>query len=133
MTSMTARLLAGLSLVALISVARADAHHSFAAVYFEDQTVTVEGPITEIRFDNPHVWLVIEARDQSGVVRAVSAEWSNPGRLNQAGIQRDTLKPGDRVIIVGSPSRDASSASIHLKGIQRQADGWRWMGRGERR
>jgi hypothetical protein len=126
-------ILAGLALGVLMGGARVDAHHAFAAVYFEDQTVTIEGSITEIRFSNPHVWLVVEVQERDGVMRSVSAEWSNPGRLSQAGIQRTTLKPGDRVIIVGSPSRDASSGSVHLKGITRPADGWKWMGRGDRR
>ena len=61
------------------------------------------------------------------------AEWANPGRLSQQGITRDTLKPGDRVILTGSPARDPNVYRLHLKRIDRPADGWKWIGRGQPR
>lgn len=45
-------LLAAASTVLVVS-AGAEAHHSFGAFYFEDQTVSVEGTITEYRYLNP--------------------------------------------------------------------------------
>jgi hypothetical protein len=44
----------------------------------------------------------------------------------------DTLKPGDRVIITGAPGRNASERRIHLKSIERPADGWAWRGGADR-
>jgi hypothetical protein len=109
--------------------APASAHHSFAAFYFEDQSVSIEGVVTEFHYVNPHAWVYISARDVEGVLRTVGAEWSNPARLTQAQIRRDTLKPGDHVIITGSPSRDTQDYKVHLKRIVRPADGWTWAGR----
>jgi hypothetical protein len=108
-------------------------HHSFAAYYSEDQTVSVEGDLAVFEYRNPHAWVHIEARDNSGRVQKVSAEWANPGRLSQQGITRDTLKPGDRLILTGSPSRNPAEYKMHLKRVVRPADGWAWTGRGERR
>jgi hypothetical protein len=109
-------------------------HHSFGAFYFEDQSVSIEGDVQEFRYVNPHAWVYISARDLDGVIRSVGLEWANPGRLNQQGIHKDTLKPGERVIVTGSPSRDPLEYKMHLKRIERPADGWRWAGgRGERR
>jgi hypothetical protein len=65
-------------------------------------------------------------------VRRYAAEWANPNRLAQQGITRDTLRPGDRVVVVGSPGRRAHEYTLHLKSIERPADGWRWRGRGRR-
>jgi hypothetical protein len=107
-------------------------HHAFSAYYFEDQSVAVEGELVEFAYQNPHSWVHIDARDNSGEIRRVSAEWSNPNRLKASGITRDTLKPGDRVIITGSPSRDQSEARMHLKRIERPADGWKWVGRDQK-
>jgi hypothetical protein len=115
-------------IVAALS-APASAHHSFAAFYFEDQSVSIEGVVTEFHYVNPHAWVYISARDVEGIQRTVGAEWSNPARLAQAQIRKDTLKPGDHVIITGSPSRDTQDYKIHLKRIVRQADGWTWAGR----
>ena len=128
---MNTRIVVMLAFVALS--ARASAHHSFAAFYFEDQSVSIEGVVTEFHYVNPHAWVYISARDVEGVLRTVGAEWSNPARLAQAQIGKDTLKPGDHVIITGSPSRDAQDYKIHLKRIVRPSDGWTWAGRAERR
>ena len=111
----------------------ADGHHSFAAYYLEDQSISVEGNMVELDYRNPHAWLHIVAPDNSGKVQRVSAEWANPGRLHQQGITRDTLKPGDRLIVTGSPARDPSEYKMHLKRIERPADGWKWIGRGQPR
>ena len=107
-------------------------HHAFAAHYLEDQSVSIEGTLTEFDYLNPHAWIHIAAPDNSGQVRKVSAEWSNPGRLKQQGIDKDTLRPGDRLIITGSPSRNPSELRMHLKHIVRPTDGWTWAGRGQR-
>jgi hypothetical protein len=108
-------------------------HHSFAAYYLEDQSIAVEGDLVQIDYLNPHAWLHLAAADKSGQVQKVSGEWSNPGRLNSQGITKDTLKPGDRLIFTGSPSRDPAEYKMHLKRIERPSDGWKWIGRGQPR
>ena len=108
-------------------------HHAFAAHYLEDQSVSIEGTLTEFDYLNPHAWIHIAALDKNGFVQRVSAEWSNPGRLNQQGITKDTLKPGDRLILTGSPARDPGGFKMHLKRIDRRSDGWTWIGRGQLR
>ena len=111
----------------------ASAHHSFAVHYVEDQRVSIEGDIAQIDYRSPHSWLHVNAKDEIGVVRQVSAEWASAPRLKQSGINEDTLKPGDHVVISGSPSRDPSEYRMHLKSILRPADGWQWSGPGGRR
>jgi hypothetical protein len=104
------------------------AHHSFAAHYFEDQTISLEGQIVEFEYRSPHAFVHVMARDESGELQRFSAEWSNPNRLSQRGITSDTLKPGDHVVISGSPGRNPGDRRLHLKRIQRPADGWNWPG-----
>lgn len=110
----------------------ASAHHSFAAYYFEDRSVSIEGHVIEFEYVAPHAWLHVEAPDEQGRMQRFRAEWANPARLGRDGIARDTLKPGDRVIVTGSPGRDPSEFRIHLKGVERPADGWRWSQRRRR-
>jgi hypothetical protein len=102
------------------------AHHSFAAAYFEDQTVSVEGEVVQFDFRNPHAWVHLTVQDERGEMQRFSAEWSNPARLKQQGLTPDTIKPGDRVVITGSPGRNPAERRIHLKGMQRLDDGWKW-------
>src|SRR5256885_17227832 len=40
------------------------AHHSFAAHYLEDQTVSLEGEIAELEYRSPHSWVHVHARDE---------------------------------------------------------------------
>lgn len=103
-------------------------HHSFAAYYFEDQSITVEGELQEMQFRSPHVLLMFNGRTPQGQIVMYTAEWSNPRRLGET-MNKDTLRPGDRIIVTGAPGRVASEYKLHLKAIRRPADGWSWGGR----
>ncbi|HEX5109015.1 MAG TPA: DUF6152 family protein [Vicinamibacterales bacterium] len=103
-------------------------HHSFAASYFEEQSVTIEGSVVEFAFRSPHAWVYVDVTDANGKVTRYGAEWANPNRLTRDGITSGSLRSGDRVTITGSPGRKASENQIHLKRIERPADGWQWRG-----
>jgi hypothetical protein len=38
------------------------AHHSFAATYIEDKTVTIEGELVQVLFRNPHSFVHVSVR-----------------------------------------------------------------------
>jgi hypothetical protein len=102
----------------------ASAHHSFAAYYFENESTTLEGEVQEFQLRSPHALLLVRARTPEGTMATYTAEWGNPRRLGQSGITKDTLRPGDRVVVTGSPGRNPGERKVHLKGISRPADGW---------
>jgi hypothetical protein len=108
------------------AVLPAVAHHSFSAYYFEERSITVEGVVQSFQYVNPHAILVLTVPDADGGAQTFTAEWSNPRRLATAGVLKNTLKPGDVVVVSGSPGRVAAERKLHLKGIRRPADGWRW-------
>src|SRR6476619_3254905 len=58
-------------------------HHSFAAHYFEEQSITVQGVLVEFEYKSPHAWVYLEVKDEAGQVQRISAEWANPSRLQQ--------------------------------------------------
>jgi hypothetical protein len=106
--------------------AAASGHHSFAAYYFEDQSIEIQGEIVEVHFKAPHTWVHVNTRDSSSSEKRYAAEWANPSRLERDGMTKDTLKVADVVRIWGSPSRDPNDGRIHLKRIVRPSDGWEW-------
>lgn len=122
------RISLSIAIGALVAVVPASAHHSFATYYVEDQSITLEGVVQEFQYRSPHAILVFTAPDSNGRTQTFAAEWSNPRRLSTQGITAATLKPGDVVVVTGSPGRTASEYKVHLKGIRRPADGWTWSG-----
>jgi exonuclease VII large subunit len=112
--------------IAAAIIIPAYAHHSFAAEYLENQTTSIEGELSEFEYKNPHAWVYVMVKDASGQTQRFAAEWANTNRLKAQGILKDTLKPGDHVILTGSPGRNADDHKIHLKQIERPSDGWKW-------
>lgn len=113
-------------IVAGAMVAPAYAHHSFAATYFEDKSLTIEGKLVDFDFRNPHSFVTVEVPDGEGNAITWAAEWRSSGRLIRDGLSKDTLRPGDHVIITGSPGRTATEHRIHLKAVSRPSDGFKW-------
>jgi len=44
----------------------ASAHHSFAATYYEDKTVKIEGELVQFLYRNPHSFVHIEVKEPNG-------------------------------------------------------------------
>jgi len=107
---------------------RAYAHHSFASTYLEDQRTTVEGDVLQFLYRNPHSFVQVEAKDAKGNVVRWAIEWGGGGQLGSQGVTRDTLKPGDHVIVTGSPGRDPDAHRLRMINVTRPSDGWKWGG-----
>ena len=88
------------------------AHHSFAAEFDANLTISVSGAIVEVRYRNPHVQYFIETDD--------SERWNvqaqNVPSLRRRGWNRDTLKVGDRITVNGFAGRDGAK-KIYVESI----------------
>lgn len=84
------------------------AHHSFAGVFDGNSPVIVQGTITRVRWENPHTWIYIHAKDASGATVAWAFEANEPVILSRAGVTADVMKPGLQVTIRGFHARDRS-------------------------
>jgi hypothetical protein len=86
------------------------AHHGFAGRYDEDHPFTVEGTVVEFQFENPHSAIIFEARDKSGATQRWHAELAGAAALHRGdGWDRDSLKPGDKVTIIGPRNKNGSN------------------------
>jgi hypothetical protein len=93
--------------VALLSwAAAAQAHHSFAAFFDPDKSVSVTGTVTAFRFTNPHGMIAVDVKNPAGGIVQWRAETNAPVVLVQRGWSKDSIKPGMVVTIEGWPSRD---------------------------
>jgi len=121
---LAAMLIAGASLFGV----NAWAHHSFAATYFEDKRVTIEGELVQFLYRNPHSFVHVEVKDANGEMVRWAVEWGAGGQLGRQGVRRETLKPGDHVIIVGNPGRNPEDHRLRMVNVTRPSDGWKWGG-----
>lgn len=99
------------------------AHHSFAAEYDREKPVTLKGNVTAVDWVNPHAWIHLDVKDDSGQVTNWSCELGSPNLLLRNGWRRDTLKPGDAIIIEGTSAKDgakrANARTVKLANGQR--------------
>ena len=121
-----------LIVIAMSSVA-AYAHHSFAGSYIEDKTVKLEGTVAEFNIRNPHSFISIEVADKDGKVTRWGGEWGGVTQLTQSGVNRFTLKIGDKIVIDGAPARDSTDHKVLVRAVTRPATAstpeFKWQGR----
>jgi hypothetical protein len=125
---MNRKYLALLTPLVLLLGPQVESHHSFAATYFVDQEISIDGTLTQFMFRNPHSFVKVMAKDDKGQSQLWSVEWGGGAQLTQEHVTRDTLKNGDHVIVTGNPGRDPNEHRIRLHKIVRTSDGWTWEG-----
>lgn len=85
-----------------------NAHHSFAVHYDSNKMITKEGIATEFRFTNPHGIVMLDVTNEAGEIEHWTVETTAPVYLRRFGWSKDSIKPGDHLIVEGWASRDGS-------------------------
>jgi hypothetical protein len=83
------------------------AHHSFAAQYDRDKTITLNGTVTRVEWMNPHVYFYLDVKDGAALTHW-AIEGGAPTSLYRNGWRKDSLKAGDVVTVHGFLARDGS-------------------------
>ena len=92
--------------VALLSAQTLNAHHSFAAEFDRNSPVTLTGSVTRVDWGNPHIWVFMDVKDDTGKVSNWGVEGGAPNALFRNGWRKDSLKVGDTVTVEGFKSKD---------------------------
>jgi|SRR5580704_16955129 hypothetical protein len=96
------------AIIASCVCAAVRAHHSFAAEFDRSKPVTLEGTVTKIEWQNPHIRFYLDVADASGAVVNWELELGSPNNLLRAGWTRHSLEPGEKVIVKGFLAKDGS-------------------------
>jgi hypothetical protein len=105
-------------------------HHSFAAVYKSEESMTIEGKVVQFQYRNPHSVLHVLATDASGTEKRWAIEWQGASQLSAAGISPQTVRAGDIVTVTGHPGRIAAENRILMLEIKRNTDDFSWKNNG---
>ena len=84
------------------------AHHSRGNFDLEN-TIELQGTITEFTWRNPHVFAVLAVDNEEGVAEEWLLELNSISVLTGTGWDRDTLNVGDEVTVVGNLEKDHTS------------------------
>jgi hypothetical protein len=111
----------GSLVIAVMLVATsAFAHHSNSA-FDGDKVMVLTGTVTEWKWTNPHVWIILSVDDGKGGKAQWAIEGRTPGQLVRAGWSKTTLKPGETITVDFSPAKDGSPTGLLTR--VRRADG----------
>jgi len=97
-----AALALGLALMATLTATPALAHHSFEAEYDSTKVTSLTGVVTKFDWINPHAYIFINIKDETGGSKSMRIELGPPYSLTRQGWKRDTVKIGDTITVEGA-------------------------------
>ena len=103
------------------------AHHGRGQTFDMKKQVTLKGTVSQVKWQNPHVLIFIDVKDDAGKVVTWGFENSNVHTLASQGYNRNTLKVGQPVTAVLNPAANGAPLGIIVKVIL--ADGKEIMSR----
>lgn len=85
------------------------AHHSFAAEFDDTKKVMLKGSVVKVEWQNPHIWLYVDAKDENGKTSRWQCEGGPPNTLTRNGWTKNALKEGDAITIDGRMAKDGTN------------------------
>jgi Family of unknown function (DUF6152) len=99
----------------LLLGAAVSAHHSLASQFDEGKPLTLQGVIAKVEWVNPHVWVHIDVKDDSGAVEQWALETLPPATLRKGGLRSDMLGKGQTVTVLAYHARNGSNLAFLRK------------------
>jgi hypothetical protein len=92
----------------LVTTIPAIAHHPFSAFYDGSKLVSMTGTIAELRVENPHIVVVVQATGPDGRVGRWAFEGPSPNAFRAKGVKnlRTRLRAGTAITISGWAAED---------------------------
>lgn len=97
--------------IALVWVTPTFAHHGTAG-YDMGKIVTLTGTVEKVQWSNPHIYVMIDAKGDSGSTQRWSLEMSAPLLLERFGWTKDSIKEGDQVVAEAHPAKNGAPVGI---------------------
>ncbi len=92
-------------LLGAIGAGAAQAHHSYS-MFDRSKTTTLSGSIRNFEMVNPHSYVWVIVRGASGSDQIWGLEGGGVAAMQRAGLNKSSVKVGDKVLIDMHPLRD---------------------------
>jgi len=97
---------AGLAILLTFSVS-AFGHHG-ASPYDTSKLTTLKGTVSNFQFINPHVEISVEVPNEKGQTETWIGEANSPNVLSRHGWDRNIIKKGDTITVIGNRGKNGS-------------------------
>jgi hypothetical protein len=104
-------LVLGLGLMTAFPGSTLFAHHS-TAMYNMANPTTVTGVVKRFDWTNPHAYIYLEVKDESGNTTEWTVEMMSLNHLKSYGWSRNTVQPGDVVTCTGGAAKSGLPAML---------------------
>lgn len=99
------------AVAALMCALPAIAHHSFAAEFDSGRTVTLHGVVSKVDWVNPHIFVYLDVKDESGKTTTWALQSLPPLFFRGSGLTKDVLMSNKQeVTVTANPAKDGSPA-----------------------
>lgn len=84
------------------------AHHAFSAEYDANRPITLKGSLTRVEWTNPHGWIYVDVKDDSGKPVNWAIEFGSPNAMLRRGLRKTDFPDGIEVVIKGYRAKNGT-------------------------
>jgi hypothetical protein len=84
------------------------AHHAVSAEFNSDKVVTLKGVVSKVDWVNPHIFIYVDVKDESGKVSTWRLQSLPPMFFKGSGLTKDKLMDGSEVTVTAFPAKDGT-------------------------
>ncbi len=96
--------------IALLAAAPLMAHHAVSAEFNSDKIVTLKGVVSRVDWVNPHIFIYLDVKDDSGKVTTWRLQSVPPMFFKGSGLTKEKLLDGGETTVTLYPAKDGTEA-----------------------